>query len=98
MRIETVGNTFLLFENQWRSEAYHFGDLVYRGSTGGSHVFGLEDDIKQRPHWELGFLGDPPPELKGLLPKLRQPMLSGVGMLIIAFLCLAIVYFGSSYV
>ena len=98
VRIETIGKIFLFFENQWRSEAYYFGDLVYRGLNGGSHVFGLDDGIKARPHWELGFTGDPPAELKGFLPKYKQPILSGVGMLIIAFLCLGIVYFGSPHV
>ncbi|MEP2103900.1 MAG: hypothetical protein ABJP02_17375 [Parasphingorhabdus sp.] len=98
VRIETIGKTFLFFENQWRSEAYYFGDLVYRGLTGGSHVFGLNDGIKARPHWQLGFTGDPPAELTTLLPEYKRPMLSGVGMLIIAFLCLGIVYFGSAHV
>ena len=95
VRVETIGKTFLFFENEWRSEAYYFGDLVYRGLTGGSHVFGLEDGIKARPHWQLGFIGEPPAELTCLLPKLKKPVLSGVGMLVIAFLCLGIVYFGS---
>ncbi|MEP3224814.1 MAG: hypothetical protein ABJO01_02475 [Parasphingorhabdus sp.] len=98
VRIETIGKTFLFFENQWRSEAYYFGDLVYRGMSAGSHIFGLEDGIKERPHWELGFHGDPPTELMAALPKMKQPMLSGIGMLIIAFLCLGIVYFGSPHV
>ncbi len=98
VRIETIGKTFLFFENEWRSEAYYFGDLEYRGLTGGSHVFGLDDGIKARPHWELGFTGEPPAELKTILPKMKKPMLSGVGMLIIAFLCLGIVYFGSPHI
>jgi len=96
VRIEVIGKTFLLYEQQWRSDAYFFGDLVYRGREGQSHVFGLEDGIKDRPKWRLGFKGDIPPELASLLPKPKQPLLSNIGMLIIAFLCLAIVYFAAA--
>ena len=96
VRIEVIGRTFLLYEQQWRSQAYFFGDLVYRGKEGESHVFGLEDDIKARPHWKLGFKGEIPSALSTLLPKPKQPLLSNIGMLIIAFLCLAIVYFAAS--
>ena len=96
VRIETIGKTFVFFENEWRSEAYYFGDLVYQGLTGGSHVFGLEDGIKRRPHWQLGFTGDLPAELSGLLTKYKKPALSGWAMLVTAFLCLGIVYFASA--
>ena len=44
-----------------------------------------------RPKWKLGFKGDIPPELSTLLPPPKQPLLSNIGMLIIAFLCLGIV-------
>lgn len=98
VRVETFGKTFLLFENEWRSETYYFGDLVYRGLMGRAHVFCLDDGIKARPNWQLGFTGDPPAELTAILPKMKQPVLSGAGMLIIAFLCLGIVYFGSPHV
>lgn len=93
VRVETVGKSFVLYEQQWRSEAYFFGDLVYVGREGDSEVFGLEDGIKKRPNWRLGIKGGIPPELSDLLPKPKKSMLTGVGMLIIAFLCLAIVYF-----
>jgi hypothetical protein len=93
VRIEAIGTTFSLYEQQWRSEAYFFGDLVYRGKEGESHVFGLEDEIKARPNWKLGIKGEIPSELSTLLPQPKQPLLSNIGMLIIAFLCLAIVYF-----
>ena len=93
VRIETIGKTFALYEQQWRSEVYHFGDLVYRGKEGDAHVFGLDDGIKDRPKWRLGFKGEIPPELSALLPKAKSPVLSGVGILIIALLCVAIVYF-----
>ncbi|HEY9090894.1 hypothetical protein [Parasphingorhabdus sp.] len=96
VRIETIGKTFLFFENEWRSEAYFFGDLVYRGQSGGSHVFGLDDGIKPRPHWQLGFMGELPAELSGLMPKIKQPALSRGAMAVIAFLCLAIVYFSAA--
>jgi len=96
VRIEVIGKTFALYEQQWRSDAYFFGDLVYRGKEGDSHVFGLEDGIKDRPKWKLGFKGEIPPALSPLLPKPRQPLLSNIGMLIIAFLCLGIVYFAAS--
>tara|TARA_R110002020_G_scaffold4067_10_gene17871 strand:+ start:902 stop:1246 length:345 start_codon:yes stop_codon:yes gene_type:complete len=96
VRIEVIGRTFLLYEPQWRSETFFFGDLVYRGKEGESHVFGLEDGIKERPKWKLGIKGDIPAELSGLLPRARPPMLSNIGMLIIAFLCLAIVYFAAA--
>ena len=95
VRIETIGKTFLFLENEWRSEAYYFGDLVYRGLSGGSHVFGLEDGIKARPHWQLGFMGELPAELSGLMPKIKQPALGGAAMMVIALLCLAIVYFSA---
>lgn len=93
VRIETIGKTFVLFEQQWRSEAYFFGDLVYIGRQGDSEVFGLEDGLKDRPKWRLGFKGELPPELSNLLPQRKQPLLSNISMLIIAFLCLGIVYF-----
>ena len=93
VRVETVGKTFVLYEQQWRSEAYFFGDLVYMGREGDSDVFGLEDGIKKRPQWRLGIEGSIPPELSDLLPQPKRSMLTGTGMLIIAFLCLAIVYF-----
>jgi hypothetical protein len=93
VRIEVIGKTFALYEQQWRSEAYFFGDLVYRGREGDSHVFGLDDGIKGRPKWKLGIKGDIPSELTALLPRVKPPLISSVGMLIIAFLCLVIVYF-----
>ena len=68
VRIETVGKTFVLYEQLWRSEPYFFDDLVYRGTEGDSHVFGLDDGIKSRPKWKLGFKGEPPAELAALLP------------------------------
>ena len=92
VRIETIGQTFMIFENQIRSEAYFFGDLVYRGAEGGSHIFGLDDGIKSRPHWQMGFTGSIPSALVKLLPKAKKPMLTNIGMLVIAFLCLGIVY------
>ncbi|CAO1654711.1 hypothetical protein [Parasphingorhabdus sp. NYA22] len=96
VRIEVIGKTFALYEQQWRSDAYFFGDLVYRGKEGDSHVFGLEDGIKDRPKWKLGFKGGIPAELTALLPRPKQPLISSIGMLIIAFLCLGIVYFAAS--
>lgn len=96
VRIEVIGKTFALYEQQWRSEAYFFGDLVYRGKEGEAHVFGLEDGIKARPSWKLGIRGDIPAELIALLPRAKSPLLSNIGMLIIAFLCLAIVYFAAA--
>ncbi|WP_417623016.1 hypothetical protein [Parasphingorhabdus sp.] len=96
VRIEVIGGTFALYEQQRRSEAYFFGDLVYRGKEGDSHVFGLEDGIKDRPKWKLGFRGEIPAELARLLPEAKPPLLSNIGMLIIAFLCLAIVYFAAA--
>ncbi|WP_417592626.1 hypothetical protein [Parasphingorhabdus sp.] len=96
VRMETVGKTFVLYEQLWRSEAYFFGDLVYRGKEGDSHVFGLEDGIKSRKKWKLGFKGGLPEELVPLLPRVKRPLISNIGMLVIAFLCLAIVYFAAS--
>ena len=96
VRIEVIGKTFALYEQQWRSEAFFFGDLVYRGKERNSHVFGLEDGIKARPDWKLGIRGEMPAELSALLPRPKPPILSKVGMLIIAFLCLAIVYFAAN--
>ncbi len=96
VRIETIGKTFALYEQQWRSEAYFFGDLVYKGREGESEVFGLEDGIKARPKWRLGLKGDLPPEISTLLPKTKKSALSNIGMLIIAFLCLGIVYFAAT--
>lgn len=93
VRIETIGKTFALYEQQWRSEVYFFGDLVYKGRQGKSEVFGLEDGIKERPEWRLGIEGEIPSELSAVLPKRKRPLLTPVGILIIAFLCLAIVYF-----
>ena len=96
VRIEVIGSTFLLYEPQWRSDAFYLEDLVYRGKEGHSHVFGLEDGIKDRPKWKLGFRGDIPPEISALLPPTKSPLLSNIGMLIIAFLCLGIVYFAAA--
>ncbi len=96
VRIEVIGKTFLLYEQQWRSETFFFGDLVYRGKQGESHVFGLEDGIKDRPKWKLGIKGEIPAELSALLPSPKPPMISNIGMLIIAFLCLAIVYLAAA--
>jgi hypothetical protein len=95
-RIEIVGKTFMLFEQEWRSGPYFFGDLVYRGQEGEAQVFGLDDGIKARPKWQIRLKGDVPPELAALLPKQKSPMLSGVGLLIVAFLCLGIVYFAAA--
>jgi hypothetical protein len=96
VRIEVIGKTFALYEQQWRSEAYFFGDLVYRGKEGEAHVFGLDDGIKARPGWKLGIKGEIPAELTALLPRVKPPLISNIGMLIIAFLCLAIVYFAAT--
>ncbi len=93
VRVEVIGKSFALYEQQWRSEAYFFGDLVYRGKEGESHVFGLEDGIKARSKWKLGFKGELPAELTALLPQPKQPLISRAGMVIIVFLCLAIAYF-----
>jgi len=93
VRIETIGKTFVLYEQQWRSEAYFFGDLVYIGREEEAEVFGLEDGIKDRPNWRLGLKGDIPSDISALLPKVDKPLLSNIGILIIAFLCLGIVWF-----
>ncbi|MEJ6594534.1 hypothetical protein [Parasphingorhabdus sp.] len=93
VRLEVIGKAFTLYEQQWRSETFFFGDLIYRGKQGGSHVFGLEDGIKARPVWRLGVKGEIPTELSALFPRRKPPLLSNAGMAIIAFLCLAIVYF-----
>ncbi len=95
-RIEIIGKTFMLYENEWRSGPYYFGDLVYRGKEGEAHVFGLEDGIKDRPKWQMRLKGDIPDELAGLLPNQKHPLLTNIGMLIIAFLCLGIVYFAAT--
>ncbi len=95
-RIETIGKTFMLYENEWRSGPYYFGDLVYRGKEGDAHVFGLEDGIKDRPKWQIRIKGEIPADLQALLPARRSPALSGTGILIIAFLSLAIVYFAAA--
>ncbi len=92
VRIEIVGKTFALYEQMWRSEVYYFGDLVYKGKQGQSHVFGLNDGIKKRPKWEIGFQGKLPPVLTDLLPEHKPPLISNIGMIIIAAICLAIVY------
>ncbi|MEO9469870.1 hypothetical protein [Parasphingorhabdus sp.] len=92
VRIEIIGKTFALYEQQWRSEVYYFGDLVYHGKKGESHVFGIDDGIKERPKWQIGFRGDLPRELSESLPEYRPPLISNVGMIIIAAICLAIVY------
>jgi hypothetical protein len=60
VRIEVIGKSFALYEQLWRSEAYFFDDLVYLGKQGESHVFGLEDGLKARPKWRLGFKGELP--------------------------------------
>lgn len=96
VRIEVIGKTFALYEQQWRSEVYFFGDLVYRGREGEAHVFGLDDGIKARPAWKLGIKGDIPAELTALLPRVKPPLISNTGMLIIAFLCLTIIYFAAT--
>lgn len=96
VRIEVIGKSFALYEQLWRSEAYFFDDLVYLGKQGESHVFGLEDGLKARPKWRLGFKGELPAELVALLPGTKRPLISNIGMLIIAFLCLAIVNFAAS--
>lgn len=96
VRIEVIGTTFALYEQQWRSEVYYFGDLIYRGKEGDCHIFGLEDGIKSRPQWRLGIDGGIPAELASLLPTPKKPLLSNIGMLIISFLCLAIVYFAAA--
>ena len=93
VRIEVIGKSFALYEQQWRSEAYFFDDLVYRGKEGQSHVFGLEDGIKARPKWKLGIKGEIPAELSALLPRPKQPVKSNIGLMIVAAICLAIVYF-----
>lgn len=93
VRMEVIGKSFALYEQQWRSEAYFFGDLVYRGKKGDSHVFGLEDGIKARPHWKLGFKGEIPAELTALMLRPKQPVKSNISLMIVAAICLAIVYF-----
>ncbi|WP_373489968.1 hypothetical protein [Parasphingorhabdus sp.] len=96
VRIEVIGKTFALYEQQWRSEVYFFGDLVYRGKERETHVFALEDGIKARPAWKLGIRGEIPAELTALLPRAKPPLISNIGLLVIAFLCLAIVYFAAT--
>jgi len=92
--MEIIGKTFILVDSEWRSEPYYFGDLVYKAREGDADVYGLEDGLVARPKWRLGIKGDVPQPLKSLLPPPpRKPVLSGVVMLIIAFLCLGIVYF-----
>lgn len=93
VRIEVIGKAFSLYEQQWRSEAFFFGDLVCRGKEGETHVFGLEDGIKARPNWRLGIKGEIPVELSALLPQPKPPLTSNIGRLIIAFLFLVIIYF-----
>ena len=91
-RIEIIGKTFMLYEQEWRSGPYYFGDLVYRGKKDDLHIYGLEDGIKDRPQWQLQVKGDIPPELAPHLPGQGGLALSKTGMSIIAVLILAIVY------
>ena len=95
-RIKTIGKTFMLYEQQWRSGPYYFGDLVYLGKDGEAHIYGLKDGIKDRSDWRLQLKGDIPDDLAARLPGLKKPMISNIGMVIIAFICLAIVYFASA--
>ena len=94
VRVERLGKTFMIYENNIRSEPYYFGDLVHRGEEAGATVFGLEDGLKKRPHWALGLRGQPPEDIAGLLPKPGRFALTNTGILIMAFLCFGIVYFG----
>ena len=93
VRLEVIGKSFALFEPQWRSEAYFFDDLVYRGKEGDYHVYGLEDEIKDRSKWKLGVSNEVYGELASLLPSPKQPRKSNITLIIVAAVCLAIVYF-----
>ena len=93
VRLEVIGKSFALFEPQWRSEAYFFDDLVYRGKEGDYHVYGLEDEIKDRPKWKLGVSNEVYGELASLLPRPKQSGTSNIALMVGAAICLAIVYF-----
>lgn len=95
-RIEVIGKTFMLYEQQWRSGPYYFGDLVYRGEDNQAQVYGLEDGIKDRPDWKIGLKGPVPEDWSALLPKAKRPVISKIGMGMIALLCLVIVYYAAS--
>jgi len=95
-RIEVIGKTFMLYEQQWRSGPYYFGDLVHRGEDNQAQVYGLEDGIKERPNWKIGLKGEVPADLAALLPNAKRPVISKMGMGMIALLCLMIVYYAAS--
>ena len=92
-RIEVIGKTFMLYEREWRSGPYYFGDLVYRGEEQQAQVYGLDDGIKDRSLWKIGLKGEVPADLAALLPRAKQPLLSNGGLAGIAILCLIIVYY-----
>ncbi len=92
VRIETVGDMFILYSNEWRSGAYSFEDLVATEDKGATRIFNIFQGEHLRKGWEMSITGDIPNSLATYLPKPKVPMISRSGMLAIAFLCIAIVY------
>lgn len=92
VRVEVMGNTFTLYEQELRSDVYYFGDLVYRGKKGNTHLFAMDDGLVSRPYWRLAVDGDLPPVLANLPRKQERSITMQIGWVAVALLCVAIVY------
>lgn len=67
-RLIAEGAHFTLEDDALAPRSYRFADLVALDRQGGDTVFGLKGD----PGWRLGFAGDPPGELSGVLPRVAR--------------------------
>jgi beta-barrel assembly-enhancing protease len=66
--VRIVGGTFVLYENDRRSDPVAFADLQYVGQQRQSAVYGIKD----RDGWRLGLNGDVPSDLAALLPPQKK--------------------------
>jgi hypothetical protein len=92
VQIEVVGDMFILYCDQWRTDPCAFDDLVMDSEIDARRIYNVHDGAELRQNWQMTVIGDMPADLASRMPKLETSMLSNSGMLAIAFLCLAIVH------
>lgn len=92
VQIEVVGDMFILYCDQWRTNPCAFDDLVMDSKMDSRRIYSVYEGAQLRNNWQMTVIGNMPAELESRMPKLKTSLLSHGGMLAIAFLCLAIVH------
>lgn len=96
VQMEVFGDMFVLYADQWRSEAFCFGDLELASDAPAGQTYRIYKGHELRPHWQMKIVGAVPGPLASRLPQPEIPAISRGGMLAIAYLCVGIVHSASN--